>query len=135
MNYGSGVTQITNDADLWPKIEADFKFAYDNLPEIQEANGRANKWVAVSYLAKTYLYESKFAEAKTLFDLIVANGKTASGQKYALVPDFTTLFNAANSINSEAIFAIQNAANTGSVNNADPDMVLNFPFSGGCVIP
>ena len=57
--------------------------------------------------------------------------KTASGQKYALVDDFTTLFNAANSINPEAIFAIQNAVNTGSVANANPDNVLNFPFSGG----
>ena len=131
VDYGSGVTQVTNDADLWPKIEADFKFAYDNLPEIQDANGRANKWAAASYLAKTYLYQSRYAEAKTLFDLVIANGKTASGQKYALVPDFTTLFNAANSINPEAIFAIQNAANTGSVTNANPDNVLNFPFSGG----
>ncbi|GAB2564213.1 RagB/SusD family nutrient uptake outer membrane protein [Spirosoma areae] len=131
LDYGSGVTSVTNEADLWPKIEADFKFAYDNLPETQEANGRANKWAAASYLAKTYLYQKKYAEAKTLFDLVIASGKTATGQKYALVPDFTTLFNAANSINPEAIFAIQNAANTGSVNNANPDMVLNFPFSGG----
>jgi hypothetical protein len=131
VDYGSGVTQVTNDADLWPKIEADLKFAYDNLPETQNANGRANKWAAASYLAKTYMYQSKYAEAKTLFDLITANGKTASGQKYALVTDFTQLFNAANSLNSEAVFAIQNAANTGSINNANPDLVLNFPFSGG----
>ena len=131
VDYSTGVTQVTNQADLWPKIEADFKYAYDNLPETQDANGRANKWAAASYLAKTYLYQKKYPDAKALFDLIIAGGKTASGQKYALVSDFTTLFNAANSINSEAIFAIQNAANTGSVSNANPDMVLNFPFSGG----
>ncbi len=131
LDYSTGVTKVTNEADLWPKIEADFKYAYDNLPETQDANGRANKWAAASYLAKTYLYQKKYAEAKTLFDLIIANGKTASGQKYALVDDFTTLFNAANSINPEAIFAIQNAVNTGSVANANPDNVLNFPFSGG----
>ena len=131
MDYGSGVDQVTNQADLWPKIEADFKYAYDNLPETQDANGRANKWAAASYLAKVYLFQKKFTEAKAIFDLIIANGKTSTGQKYALVPEFTTLFNAANSINSEAVFAIQNAANTGSVSNANPDMVLNFPFSGG----
>ena len=131
VDYSSGVTKVTNGADLWPKIEADFNYAYTNLPEKQDASGRANKWAAASYLAKTYMYEKKFAEAKALFDLIIANGKTASGQPYALVADFTQLFNAANSINSEAIFAIQNAANTGSVTNANPDMVLNFPFSGG----
>ena len=131
VDYSTGVTKVTNDADLWPKIEADFKFAYDNLPETQDANGRANKWAAGSYLAKTYMYEKKYPEAKALFDMVIANGKTTSGDKYALVPDFTTIFNAANSINPEAIFAIQNAANTGSVDNANPDMVLNFPFSGG----
>lgn len=131
LDYSTGVTKVTNTAELWPRIEADFKYAYDNLPETQDAAGRANKWAAAAYLAKTYLYQKKYADAKTLFDQIIANGKTASGQKYALVADFTALFNAANSINPEAIFAIQNAANTGSVNNANPDMVLNFPFSGG----
>ncbi len=131
LDYSTGVDKVTNETDLWPKIEADFKYAYDNLPEKQDANGRANKWAAASYLAKTYLYQKKYAEAKALFDLIIANGKTSGGQKYALIADFTTLFNAANSINAEAIFAIQNASNTGSVNNANPDMVLNFPFSGG----
>ncbi|AUD00831.1 RagB/SusD family nutrient uptake outer membrane protein [Spirosoma pollinicola] len=131
LDYSNGVTKVTNQADLWPKIEADFKYAYENLPETQDANGRANKWAAASYLAKTYLYQKKYTEARSLFDLIIASGKTPGGQKYALVDNFTTLFNAANSINPEAIFAIQNAVNTGSVNNANPDMVLNFPFSGG----
>ena len=131
LDYSTGVSQVTNETDLWPKIEADFKFAYDNLPETQDAPGRANKWAAASYLAKTLMYQGEYAEAKALFDLIIANGKTANGQKYALVADFTTIFNAANSNNAEAIFSIQNAANTGSINNANPDMVLNFPFSGG----
>lgn len=59
LDYSTGVTKVTNEADLWPKIEADFKYAYDNLPETQDANGRANKWAAASYLAKTYLYQKK----------------------------------------------------------------------------
>ena len=32
VDYGSGIEQIKNDVDIWPKIEADFKFAQDNLP-------------------------------------------------------------------------------------------------------
>ena len=75
LDYSTGVTKVTNEADLWPKIEADFKYAYDNLPETQDANGRSNKWAAASYLAKTYLYQKKYAEAKALFDLVIANGK------------------------------------------------------------
>ena len=46
-----------NNADIWPKIEADFKAAYDNLPETQGDAGRANKWAAGAYLAKVYLYQ------------------------------------------------------------------------------
>src|SRR5882762_1563613 len=54
----------TNTTDIWPKIEADFKFAYDSLPESQTDIGRANKWAAAAYLAKTYLYEKKYAQAE-----------------------------------------------------------------------
>ena len=131
VDYGLGIEKVTNGADLWPKIEADFKFAYDNLPETQDAPGRANKWAAASYLAKTYMFERKYAEAKALYDLIITSGKTANGKKYGLLPKFTEVFNAANSNNEEAVFSIQNAINSGTVNNANPDLVLNFPYNGG----
>ena len=131
VDYGTGVDQVKNDVDIWPKIEADFKFAYDNLPATQSAVGRANKWAAASYLAKAYMYEKKYAEAKALFDLIIANGTTANGTKYALVANYADNFNAAKDNNSESIFAIQAAANTGSSDNANPDLVLNFPYNTG----
>ena len=131
VDYGTGVDKVKNDAELWPKIEADFKYAYDNLPETQDAVGRANKWAAAAYLAKTYMFEKKYADAKALYDLIIANGKTAAGKKYALAANFTDVFNAAASNNEESIFAIQAAANTGNVGNANPDFVLNFPYNGG----
>lgn len=41
------------------KIADDFKAAYDNLPESQGTDvGRANKYSAAAYLAKTYLYKA-----------------------------------------------------------------------------
>lgn len=131
VDVGSGIEKVTNTADLWPKIEADFKAAMDNLPETSAQAGRANKWAAASYLAKTYMYEKKFAEAKALFDQIIANGKTTNGKKYALVPKFADLFRASNDNNSESIFAVQAAANTGSVNNANSDLDLNWPYNTG----
>ena len=131
VDYGTGVDKVKNDVDIWPKIEADFKYAYDNLPETQDAPGRANKWAAAAYLGKTYMFEKKFAEAKAIFDQVIASGKTANGKKYALMPKFPDLFNAAFSNNEEAVFAIQAAANTGSVANANPDFVLLFPYNGG----
>lgn len=125
------VVTVGNDVDIWPKIEADFKAAYDNLAEAPGAAGRANKWAAASYLAKTYLYEKKYTEAKALFDLIIPNGKTANGKKYALVAKYADVFNAALDNNEESVFAIQAAANAGSSDNANPDLVLNFPYNTG----
>ena len=131
LDYGTGIDKVKNDVDIWPKIEADFKFAYDNLVETPGAAGRANKWAAASYLAKAYLYQKKYAEAKALFDLIIANGKTSNGKKYGLVAKYADLFNAAFDNNEESVFAIQAAANTGSSDNANPDLVLNFPYNTG----
>ncbi len=133
------VTPVSNSADLWPFIEADFQFAVDNLPETQAAAGRANKWAAAAYLAKTFLYQNKFSEAKSMFDQVIANGVTANGQPYGLNPYYGDAFRASNDNSMESVFASQAAANTGSVNNANPGLVLNFPHGtagpprpGGC---
>lgn len=131
VDYGTGIEKVKNDADLWPKIEADLKFASDNLPEVANATGRANKWAASIYLAKVYLYQKKYAEAKTLFDAAIANGKTANGKKFGLVAKYADIYKASNDNNEESVFAIQNAANTGSVNNAFPDFDLNYPYNTG----
>lgn len=130
-DYGTGIESVPNTVEIWPLIEADMKYAYDNLPETQTAAGRSNKWAAAAYLAKIYMYQKKYAEAKALYDLIIANGKTTNGKKYALVPKFQDAFKAANDNNSESVFAIQAAANTGSVNNANPEFDLNWPYNTG----
>ncbi|MCX6218186.1 RagB/SusD family nutrient uptake outer membrane protein [Spirosoma sp.] len=131
VDYGTGIEKVPNNTDLWPKIEADIKFAYENLPETQSAVGRVNKWAAAAQLAKTYMYQKKFSEAKTLFDLIIANGKTSNGKKYGLVAKYADLYRATNDNNEESVFAIQAAANTGNVNNANPEFDLNYPYNTG----
>lgn len=52
-------------------------------------------------------------------------------KKYGLVPRYADIFKASNDNNEESVFAIQNAANTGSVNNAFPDFDLNYPYNTG----
>ena len=131
VDVGSGIEKVSNTVDLYPKIEADFKTAYDNLPATQGSVGRANKWAAAAYLAKVYMFQKKYAEAKTLFDAIIANGVTTGGKKYALVPSFPDLYKASNDNNEESIFAVQAAANTGSVNNANAELDLNWPYNTG----
>ncbi|MEO5995510.1 MAG: RagB/SusD family nutrient uptake outer membrane protein, partial [Chitinophagaceae bacterium] len=118
-----------NDQDIWPKIEADFKMAYDSLPATQAQVGRANKWAAGAYLAKTYLYEKKYTEAKTIFDNVIAAGQTSNGLKYGLSEKYEDNFDAQTKNNKESIFAVQMTAHDGtnSVSNSNQGGMLNFP--------
>lgn len=131
VDYGTGIDQVKNDQDLWPKIEADMKFALDNLPETQAQVGRVNKWAAAAYLGKIYLYQKKYTEAKAQFDACITNGVTSNNKKYALVANYGDVFKASNDNNAESVWAYQAAANTGSVNNANPEFDLNYPYNTG----
>lgn len=122
---------VPNDRDIYPFIEADFTYAKDNLPATQSAAGRANSWAAKAFLAKVHLYQGHYAEAKALFDDVIANGQTANGQKYDLMEKYADFFKAENDNNKESVFAAQTAVNTGSTANANGEHVLNFPYNSG----
>ncbi len=129
-------SKVPNDVDIWPMIEADFQYAYDNLPETQADFARANKWAAGAYLGKTYLYEKKFGEAKDIFATVINSGVNPGGVKYELVANFEDNFDAATENNSESVFDIQMVANDGtnSIANANNGDMLNYPYYGpfGC---
>jgi len=131
VDYGLGINDVGNGADIWPMIEADLTFAKANLPDTQGAAGRANKWAAVVYLGKAYLYQAKWAQAEAEFTDAIANGKTSNNKKYGLIPNYGDLFRISGDNSEESIFSIQAAAGTGTINNANPDFVLNFPYTGG----
>ncbi len=129
--------KVPNNTDIWPKIEADLKFAYDNLSEVMNAKGRVNKWAAAALYAKALLYQGKYAEAKTVFDQVYTNGKTASGVKYALLAKFHDCFDAETENSSESVFAVQYSVGDGAPDAANGGWgeVLNFPYNsgpGGC---
>jgi len=131
VDYGSGLEEGKNDKSLWPFIEADFKEAVANLPATQAQVGRVNQWAAKAYLAKVYMYQKKFAEAKALFTDVIQNGVTSNGLKYGLVPYFDDVFRGATENHQESVWAYQAAAGTGSVLNANPEFDLNFPYNTG----
>jgi hypothetical protein len=131
VDYANGINDVKNDKPLWPFIEADLTAAIADLPDTQGQPGRANKSAAKAYLAKAYLYQKKYDLAKTLFTELITSGQNASGDAYDLMPAYGDLFRIANDNNAETVFAIQSAAGTGSIANANPDFVLNYPYNGG----
>ena len=108
---------------IWNNVIADFKYAYDNLPEKWSAGnqGRPNKWAAAAYLAKVKMFQSspyngknnqvnRWAEVKNLLDTIMRDGMTSSGKRYALHTSYAELFTAGKSDNTnENVFDIQQA--------------------------
>jgi hypothetical protein len=94
---------LTNTADIWPQIEADFRFAYNNMNAVQPLAGQANSWAAACYLVKCYIFEQKYTQALALVDTIIANGVNAQGVKYALVPCFHNNFDVGTENNSESV--------------------------------
>ncbi|MDB5261589.1 MAG: RagB/SusD family nutrient uptake outer membrane protein, partial [Adhaeribacter sp.] len=67
-------TKQPNTTDIWPKIVEDLTFAYNTLPTKQAQPGRASKWAAAATLAKAYLFQKKYTEAKPLLLAIVNSG-------------------------------------------------------------
>jgi len=130
-------TAVDNFTDVWPKIEADLVFAIANLPETWSEAGRANKSAAKAMLAKAYMFQKKFAVAYPILKDLIANGKTAKGEKYALMPNYFSNFNPAQKNSSESVFAAQtsvgdkSSVDWGGSPNGNYGDILNFPYNGG----
>ena len=127
--------------DIWPDIEADFKFAMENLPETQPQVGRINKWGAEAFLAKVYMFQKKYTDAKPLLDELISSGTTSDGLKYDLI-NYSSNFNPAQNHkgDAEAVFNVQMSVNEGSGNaqnnnqgvaNGNYGDLLNFPYNAG----
>jgi hypothetical protein len=116
-------TKLPNDKDIWPNIEADFKFAADNLPATQSQKGRATKWAAMAYLAKTYMFQKKYSLAKPLLLDVLQN----SGKKLV---DYHQNYRNITNNNAESIFEVQFSVNDGSTGgNGNGGDGLNWPYS------
>lgn len=116
---------IPNDKDIFPNIQADFQFAVANLPVSQPEAGRATKGAAQSYLGLTYLWQQKYAEAKTQFDAVIASGR------YKLNAKYQDNFDAAIQNSPEGILEVQQAVNIGTDDQGNNGDILNFPYNGG----
>ncbi len=113
-----------NSGSIWDKIEADFEFAMNTLPESQAERGRPTSWTAKAFLGKTYLHQSKWSDAATMLNDVVNNGP------YDLEADFVSNFRSEGESGPESIFAIQFTTDGGQSFNANSTGALNFPNPG-----
>ncbi len=96
--YDTISNRTYSNVELWTKIADDFTFAASHLPDIQPQTGRANKFAAKAYLAKTLLYEAYkqdennhvtgidaalLQQVNTLCDEVIASGKYQLAVDYA----------------------------------------------------
>ncbi|TDE04054.1 RagB/SusD family nutrient uptake outer membrane protein [Flavobacterium hiemivividum] len=88
-------------ADVYASIEADLIYASENLNASASQNGRATKGAALSLLGKAYLFQNNFAKAATTFDQVIAL------QKYSLVADYNSIFEAEGENGAESVFEVQ----------------------------
>lgn len=113
---------------IWADIEADLKFAYDNLPGTMPDPGRINKYGAGALLARAYIFQGKWAQAEPILDDIILNGTTAAGARLELLSNFHHNFRADfEPGNTESIFAYQASYGDGSISNGNYEYTLNQP--------
>lgn len=125
-NQGDGAV------DVWSKIEEDFSFAKNNLPDTPTDVGRAYRWAAQAYLGKTYLYQEEWQAALDELEPVINQGTNMNGESFALTTAYQDMFNAATENNSGSVFAIQNTGDDGSggIENSRGGAVLNYPHGG-----
>ena len=130
-------TDVSNQTDVWPKLEADLNFAITNLPEKWSDPGRANKSAAKAMLAKAYMHQKKFTAASAILKDLIDNGMTAKGDKYALYNNYYSNFHPEQKNGPESVFAAQTSVKDGSSvdwggsPNGNYGDILCFPYNGG----
>lgn len=105
--------RVPNDRDIFSDIEADYKFAIQNLPIDPTQVGRAHLSAAQASLAKLYMDDGDFANAKPLLDAIINSGR------YKLFDNYNDNFVMDNEkaiTNTEFIFQIQSLSRQGELN-------------------
>ncbi|MGJ1205986.1 RagB/SusD family nutrient uptake outer membrane protein [Sphingobacterium lactis] len=92
-------------AEVYDYIEADLKFAIDNLPTKKNYPakdlGRATKGAAQALLAKVHLYQGEWQAAFDLSNAVINSGD------YSLEPDYNTIWRLAGENGPESIFEFQ----------------------------
>ena len=100
----SGITRASEE-DVWALVEQDFKDAAAVLPnrskQAASETGHATKGAALGMLGKAYMYQGKYAEAKTCLKQVIDSGE------YQLMENFGDIWDVDHNNNKESIFEVQ----------------------------
>lgn len=129
IDYTSSVAYTrVNVNDVYAQIVNDLNEAIQKLPESWTAteNARATNRAAKGLLAKVYLTQKKYTEARTLLlDLLQNPGQ------YKLLSDYTQIFGVPNEGNNEIMFAVKYKSYANGLGNNFTYWMDNFPGSPG----
>jgi starch-binding outer membrane protein, SusD/RagB family len=91
--------------EIFAQVETDLNEAFASLPVTWNADnvGRPNKGAAKGLLAKLYMQQRKWNEAKTAMDYLI----TGQGVNYSLVANYKDNFTDGAENNAESVFEIQ----------------------------
>ena len=96
---------LADESDIWTFIEDNLKEAAEVLPSKSEGGpqwyGHATIGAAKSFLAKAYIFQQKWADAKIITDEIIASAE------YSLMANYEDVFKIENEHNSEIVFSIE----------------------------
>lgn len=125
-----------SDEELWNKIAEDFIYAADNLPATQPEVGRATKFAAKAYLAKTRLFQAYEQDDQNqltnintarLEEVVSLTNEVINSGLYDLFDDIRKnfLWDFDNGI--ESIFSVQYSIDDGTpMGNVNMEEALNY---------
>ena len=101
----SDLPQQVSQEEIFAQVEQDLSEAFADLPLQWDAQntGRPTKGAAKAMLAKVYMQQRRWEEAKTALDFLVVG----EGANYSLVDNYKDNFTDLNENNAESVFEIQ----------------------------
>lgn len=87
--------------EVYALIESDLQAAADVLPDTPEEIGRATRGAALALLGKAYLYQEKFDEAASTFEVLISEGD------YSLATNYNSVFEMEGENGPGSVFEVQ----------------------------
>lgn len=115
-------TAYTRD-EILELIEADMRFAYNNLPPAQPEAGRVNKYTAAAYMCKILVEEEKWEEVIPFADEVINSGN------YELLGEFEDLASLDYENGREMVFTVQFAKTENLDLGHNIGNILNVTYS------